>query len=302
MEPVERPRSARVGHDSAEQFTFHWWDHIFNKTASNIDVEQSQDGAQVRSLAEKDFEITNKKPQKGLGNRNMLYGRFIKSATLLSGGEKPIEKPSSSDSSDSGDEDEKLDWSSSKKITDDELIQACGGRTAHKGARHGLTMSAKLARLEEQEREFLAKYGKKDLNCVKEKQSKKVLEDDSVSEIVKKRKKKKSKKSRESFEADDTAHETDLPKLKKIRKGKETVLASEVLEPVKTKLIHVESEVQMVSLGSETELQTKGKEETKERKRKKKPIGVTFEEQEPIKTDSVDKGRKRKLKRQLKED
>ncbi|NWX24781.1 GPTC4 protein, partial [Aegotheles bennettii] len=45
------------------------------------------------------------------------------------------------------------------RLTDEELMRACGRRTAHKGARHGLTMSAKLARLEEQERAFLATYG-----------------------------------------------------------------------------------------------------------------------------------------------
>ncbi|XP_028311950.1 G patch domain-containing protein 4-like [Gouania willdenowi] len=44
---------------------------------------------------------------------------------------------------------------------DAQLIKACGGRTAHKGVRHGLTISAKLARLEQQEAEFMAKYGKK---------------------------------------------------------------------------------------------------------------------------------------------
>ncbi|XP_051901896.1 G patch domain-containing protein 4-like [Pristis pectinata] len=36
-------------------------------------------------------------------------------------------------------------------LTDEELVRVCGGRTAHRGARHGLTMNAKLARLEEQE-------------------------------------------------------------------------------------------------------------------------------------------------------
>ncbi|NXT90867.1 GPTC4 protein, partial [Anhinga rufa] len=50
----------------------------------------------------------------------------------------------------------------SRRLTDKELIEACGGRTAHKGARHGLTMSAKLARLEEQERAFLATYRRKE--------------------------------------------------------------------------------------------------------------------------------------------
>ncbi|OCT69236.1 G patch domain-containing protein 4 isoform X1 [Xenopus laevis] len=154
---------AGVGHNSAEQFTFHWWDHVFNKTASSISVEADQDGVTVNRVKDEDAPVTNKKPRKALSNKNMLYGRFVKSATLLSGGEQPVKEPSSSESSDSsGDEDEKLDLSSATKLTDEDLKKVCGGRTAHKGARHGLTMSAKLSRLEEQEREFLAKYGKKE--------------------------------------------------------------------------------------------------------------------------------------------
>ncbi|KAM5129904.1 G patch domain-containing protein 4 [Mantella aurantiaca] len=158
--------NAGVGHDAAEQFTFHWWDHVFNKTASGISVEPDQDGVQVKKVADADSTVTNKKPRKALTNRDMLYGRFIKSATLLSGGEKPVEKESSSESSSdsSEDEDEKLDLSSATKLTDEHLVKICGGRTAHKGARHGLTMSAKLSRIEEQERAFLEKYGKKEAN------------------------------------------------------------------------------------------------------------------------------------------
>ncbi|MGH0178976.1 UNVERIFIED_CONTAM: hypothetical protein FKN15_000285 [Acipenser sinensis] len=113
-----------VGHHEGQQFTFHWWDHVFNKASSNLAVEASE------------------------------------SATLLSGGEQAEERAGASGSSDSdsSDEDEKLDLSSSTKLSDADLVKACGGRTAHKGARHGFKMSAKLARLEEQEREFLAKY------------------------------------------------------------------------------------------------------------------------------------------------
>ncbi|XP_041094926.1 G patch domain-containing protein 4 isoform X2 [Polyodon spathula] len=116
-----------VGHREGEQFTFHWWDHVFNKASSNLAVEASE------------------------------------SATLLSGGEQVEERAvdSGSSDSDSSDEDEKLDLSSCTRLSDADLVKACGGRTAHKGARHGFKMSAKLARLEEQEREFLAKYREK---------------------------------------------------------------------------------------------------------------------------------------------
>ncbi|KAM4664577.1 G patch domain-containing protein 4 isoform 1-T2 [Discoglossus pictus] len=186
---------AGVGHDSAEQFTFHWWDHVFNKTASSISVETDKDGVQVKKLTEDECTVTNKKPRKGLTNKDMLYGRFVKSATLLSGGEQPVEGPPSSESSDSEDEDEKLNLSSATKLTDDDLMKVCGGRTAHKGARHGLTMSAKLSRLEEQEREFLEKYGKK------KQQSQKIKPEDEQSlmadNLGSSKKCKKKKKHRE---------------------------------------------------------------------------------------------------------
>ncbi|NXF83105.1 GPTC4 protein, partial [Sclerurus mexicanus] len=78
----------------------------------------------------------------------------------------------------------------SHRLTDEELMQACGGRTAHKGARHGLTMSAKLARLEEQERAFLATYRHKG-------QQQEPLESSPLAESQGEKKKKKRKQSRD---------------------------------------------------------------------------------------------------------
>ncbi|XP_053485248.1 G patch domain-containing protein 4 [Ictalurus furcatus] len=149
-----------VGHKEGEQFTFHWWDHVFNKASASLAVESDQNEVVVKKMEEEeDGMISNKKPRKAMMNKSMLYGCFVKSATLLSGQEQP--EQTSSDSEDSSSEDEeKLDLSSTKNLSDAELMKACGGRTAHKGARHGLTMSAKLARLEQQEQEFMAEYGK----------------------------------------------------------------------------------------------------------------------------------------------
>ncbi|XP_077181475.1 G patch domain-containing protein 4 [Paroedura picta] len=153
--------TAGVGHNSAEQFTFHWWDHLFNSSAANIAVEAGQDGVHVKRVSEQAGLVTNKKPRLATGAKDMLYGRFVKAATLTSGGEEPLQLPSSSDSSEE-DQEEKLDLSTARRLTDEELVEACGGRTAHKGARHGVTMSAKLARLEEQEKAFLASYSRQD--------------------------------------------------------------------------------------------------------------------------------------------
>ncbi|XP_034465969.1 G patch domain-containing protein 4 [Hippoglossus hippoglossus] len=154
-----------VGHKEGEQFSFHWWDHVFNKASSSLQVESDQDGIKLKKTVEEEEDgmISNKKPRKAWLAKDKLYGCFVKSATLLSGQEQPEPKASDSDDSSSSDEedDRRLDLSSTTKLSDADLMKACGGRTAHKGARHGLTMSAKLARLEQQEAEFMAKYGKK---------------------------------------------------------------------------------------------------------------------------------------------
>ncbi len=54
-----------------------------------------------------------------------------------------------------------MDLSSTIKLSDANIMKACGRWTVHEGARHDLTMSVKIARLEQQEPEFMAKYGKK---------------------------------------------------------------------------------------------------------------------------------------------
>ncbi|KAJ1081119.1 hypothetical protein NDU88_001303 [Pleurodeles waltl] len=295
---------AGVGHNSAEQFTFHWWDHIFNKSASSYDVQTDKDGVQMKRLTEKDLEITNKKPLKAHANRNLLYGRFIKSATLLSGAEEPAEKPLSSDSSE--DEEEKLDLSSAKKMTDEELVRACGGRTAHKGARHGLTMSAKLARLEEQEMEFLAKYGKKDQKGVPtEKPSSKGSEVVLVSEGAKKKKKSKKSKAQmnacpsDIFEA-NTALDVHSPNLKKKHKRKATNSTIEVLEQTDTEMwnpIEKSTEEEHVA-----EQQVENQMEMKKRKKKKKKEKPCRDSSENCEEILEKKCKKKKKKRKLKED
>ncbi|XP_053288389.1 G patch domain-containing protein 4 [Pleuronectes platessa] len=155
-----------VGHKEGDQFTFHWWDHVFNKASSSLQVESDQDGIKLTKTVEEDEDgmISNKRPRKAWLAKDKLYGCFVKSATLLSGQEQPEPKASESDDSSSSSDEEddwRLDLSSTTKLSDADLMKACGGRTAHKGARHGLNMSAKLARLEQQEAEFMAKYGKK---------------------------------------------------------------------------------------------------------------------------------------------
>ncbi|RXN30354.1 G patch domain-containing 4-like protein [Labeo rohita] len=191
-----------MGHKEGEQFSFHWWDHVFNKATSNLVVESGQNGVEVKKSDDtNDDLISNKKPRKAQQSKSKLYGFFVKSATLLSGEKQ--EKTSDSDDSSSEDEDQKLDLSSSTKLSDTDLLKACGGRTAHKGARHGLTMSAKLARLEQQEQEFINKYGKKNHTAKASTSNTDCLNPEEHQDIKKKTKHKKSKRQEEPSDEDE---------------------------------------------------------------------------------------------------
>lgn len=131
-----------VGHDPAKEFTNHWWSDLFNKTAASLVVDTGKDGVQIRRLSTETTQRNHPKP-------NLLYQKFVKTATLTSGEEKPDRASSSDDSH------EPLP---PKILTDEMLLKACKGRTAHKAARIGITMKAKLARLEAQEQAFLARF------------------------------------------------------------------------------------------------------------------------------------------------
>lgn len=132
-----------VGHDPAKEFTDHWWSDLFNKTAASLVVEKKQDGVQIRRVSKKSPRQNDPKP-------NMLYQKFVKMATLTSSGEKPAQD------SERCSEEDSPGPKPLKILTDEMLLQACEGRTAHKAARLGITMKAKLARLEAQEQAFLA--------------------------------------------------------------------------------------------------------------------------------------------------
>lgn len=98
-------------------------------------------------------EITNKSySMKKLKEKNqsLQYGNFLKSATLLAnvGKEEEIEGHLSTND---------IEIKPISVLSDEDLFRACGGRTAHKGARHGLNLRGKLERIAEQERILLEK-------------------------------------------------------------------------------------------------------------------------------------------------
>jgi len=148
LKPKLKFDQAGIGHNRAEEFEFHWWDHVFNKAAKGITVDDSGGDVRVEFTADKS-EVSTKKLRRRMQKEmnSKLYSHFVKSGTLMGGNfTKEAEE---------GFLEEEKDHSKIRDLTDEELVKACGGRTAHKGARHGQKMSGKLRRLEEAEQQFL---------------------------------------------------------------------------------------------------------------------------------------------------
>lgn len=127
---------------------------MFNEATKNISVQSDDAGVSMKVIDEDRVDITTKKTSlKALKkNHTIQYGNFLKTSTLLQDGKlvtENIDEPRIADTLE-----QKITHT---QMTDEELFQACGGRTAHKGARHGLNLNGKLARIAEQERQLMAK-------------------------------------------------------------------------------------------------------------------------------------------------
>jgi len=131
----------------------HWWERVFNEASNNVKVQESNGTTRMELHDEDGVEITNKSfSLKKLKETqtSLHYGSFLKSATLLAnvGTEQEIEGHVSTND---------IEIKPIQVLSDEDLFRACNGRTAHKGARHGLNLSGKLQRIAEQEKLLLEK-------------------------------------------------------------------------------------------------------------------------------------------------
>lgn len=200
-----------VGHNRADEFEFNWWDHAFNKAAKSVKVDDSQGEVRVdfdSSKGELSTKKIRRKMQKEMKNR--LYSNFIKSGTLTGG--------KMEDEGREAEVTEVKDLSKLKDLTDEELVAACGGRTAHKGSRHGLKMTAKLDRIAQAEKEYMEKFQEQQ-RLKPSTKNKEICEVSSISEV--KTKKKKKKRDRELTDENDSImteeNTTEEPRKKKKR-------------------------------------------------------------------------------------
>ncbi|XP_065886138.1 G patch domain-containing protein 4-like [Dysidea avara] len=140
-----------VGFNLSDDITCHWWTDYFNQTAKGISVKRSKGGVQVcTDDNEGSLKLGKRRRSTGLSSPHG-YRRFVKATGEASEMTKH-------------DDDVKIQHSTKvtkpRLLSDAELLKACEGRTAHKGARHGLKQTGKLQRLEEQEKQL--EYNKSD--------------------------------------------------------------------------------------------------------------------------------------------
>ena len=134
-----------LGLDAAEEFKNHWWERVYNEASSNIELQKGDEGEVKMKLKDEaeSVEITTNtysiKKMKKEPKTKAYSKNFISAENAGDLVEHDLLK------------------AKSRILTDEDLLKACGGRTAHKGARHGLKLNGKLSRLEKQEQELLEK-------------------------------------------------------------------------------------------------------------------------------------------------
>ncbi|XP_053945083.1 G patch domain-containing protein 4 [Anastrepha ludens] len=179
LKAVMKFDNAGLGSDqAASDFNNHWWERVFNEAAGNVEVKSGKNGVSMDlknkhdsvEISTKGYSLKKlKKAKEGRITSDAMYDNFIQSATLTKSGDER-ENPNKITVAD-------ISVTEYKTLTDDELFRACGGRTAHKGARHGLKLSGKLSRIEQQEQELLARMQERKKQSVgqpDEKDSKKI--------------------------------------------------------------------------------------------------------------------------------
>ncbi|XP_058059426.1 G patch domain-containing protein 4 [Anopheles bellator] len=169
--------NAGFGANPAQDLTNNWWERVYNDAAGNIAVNKQgsagitpqphESAIQLRQLDVDAVEISTKgysvqklKKKAQTAGASSRYGtNFLKASTLLGGTEREEAVANHISTED-------IELAPVKTLTDEELFAACGGRTAHKGARHGLRLSGKLARIDEQNTRLLQQLESKSFETV----------------------------------------------------------------------------------------------------------------------------------------
>lgn len=195
-----------VGHKNTDD---NWWQSVYNKASQNVTVEKDSAGVSLK-VVKKGAKIFSKNEDLIEIQKKHASGHkeFIKTSTLENGITVEEEKTNNLDAN--------VEFSiENLKISDEELFKACGGRTAHKGARHGLSLSGKLARIALQEEELSSSAttseNNNNNNYKKTRTKKKETEKEDLlqEELTKKEKKKRKRKTVDEVCKEDVIDDDD---------------------------------------------------------------------------------------------
>jgi len=302
-----------LGHDKAEEDKYKWWEYAFKTAADAIQV--GKDNKVERVEGKTGPVVSTSRPLNKALNRALLYGSHFVRKGVLEGGKFKIDAPDDSDSDSSSDDDVAQMRTKGKivDISDEALFAACGGMTGHKGARHGINMTAKLSRIKEQERiglqamkDRLEKSKSPDSGVDSPKQANDDPTQASVEierETKVPKKKKKSKKAKESEKIDEVPEKKQ--KKKKRRQTQETeeeniesVEKHDVLQtPKKSKKKKDKEELpEVMDLEPEIESLSEKKKKKKKKRRAEDSIEVPATEESPVEEAKPKKKKKKKSK------
>ncbi|XP_065343047.1 G patch domain-containing protein 4 [Cloeon dipterum] len=135
-----------LGADPGKEFTNTWWNQAFDEAAKKVKISVKEDTVVVKTIKKKKKKEKKVEPVK---STKKVYGNFVKSAVLEDN--KEVE---STDKRINNPVEESKDDVLKTPLTDEQLFAACGGRTAHKAARHGHKLSGKLARLQKHDESY----------------------------------------------------------------------------------------------------------------------------------------------------
>lgn len=201
LKPKLKRSVTGIGHDPAAEFNEHWWTALYDKAAGNIEVKEKNNKTKKIKANITNFEITNStwklQNNKGQSEKEQYSEYFIRTAVIAKGGGKTEDVKEST-------QEDKAEKRDVFQMTDEELFRACEGRTAHKGARHGLKALGKLARIAQQEEMLLVQPQYNGYSHSKRKEcTEDVIENTSLEEEQEEKIKKKKKKKKKCVSGSD---------------------------------------------------------------------------------------------------
>jgi len=144
LKPHYKTGKEGMGFDLSKDLVDAWWTRSYSDSLNRVNVSTVEgDKVVVSTPCEEEDGSPMAKMRKRMLKAN--FTDFTKAATL-SNGEMVDE-----DNIESSISKTVLEVKTTFQLTDEELLKACGGRTAHKAARFGMKLSGKLARIASQE-------------------------------------------------------------------------------------------------------------------------------------------------------